>query len=494
MSGKASHKLNIFFNVSMPVIPLAVTILCLPLLSRQVGLERLGLITITWILLGYGSLLDGGLSRASTHELSRIGELHPLARRATIWTAFSVMGAVGLAGAVALYVAAHVYIGHIPKISDAVRGEYLATIPVVAVLFPIIFLGGVATGALESKSRFFTVNLINISTSSASQIGAVLVAYLVTRQLPVVMGVMVGFRALGVALMLWTMARSERLGRPLPVRKRRLKKLVKYAGWVSLTNAVSPVMDTVAPLYIAAQLGPGVSTLYSVPMSIIGRANILPSGVTRALFPTMAAGGRHGGLPMARKAFEALCGIMALVAAAGAAGSFVGLSVWMGSSFAVRASAACAILFAGLWANSVAYVGYSLLQAQGRPRVVALAHIIELPIYLGLLVGLTHAFGVVGAAMAWALRAVLDSIILTTRAGLMKTVWRSYVALGLFVACASVAALTLGPHPIGSAVLAALVTIPALGLSWVMLEGFRGGVRSTLAALVGARARRAGRG
>jgi O-antigen/teichoic acid export membrane protein len=47
-------------------LPLAVALAALPLLTRQLGTERLGLLALAWAWLGYAALLDLGLGRALT--------------------------------------------------------------------------------------------------------------------------------------------------------------------------------------------------------------------------------------------------------------------------------------------------------------------------------------------------------------------------------------------------------------------------------------------
>ena len=47
------------------------------------------------------------------------------------------------------------------------------------------------------------------------------------------------------------------------------------------------------------------------------------------------------------------------------------MTLWMGATFASHAGPVVEILMIGAWINGVAFIPFSLLQAQGRPDVVA---------------------------------------------------------------------------------------------------------------------------
>jgi O-antigen/teichoic acid export membrane protein len=69
-------------------------------------------------------------------------------------------------------------------------------------------------------------------------------------------------------------------------------------------------------------------------------------------------------------------------------------------------------LAVGVFINSLAYVPFAFLQGAGRPDLTAMVHLIELPLYLGLLWWLVGARGIEGAAIAWNARAVFDALAL----------------------------------------------------------------------------------
>ena len=57
---------NTLWNLFGNCFPVLVAVVCLPVLKRGLGTERLGIMSLAWVLIGYFSLFDLGLSRALT--------------------------------------------------------------------------------------------------------------------------------------------------------------------------------------------------------------------------------------------------------------------------------------------------------------------------------------------------------------------------------------------------------------------------------------------
>ena len=92
--------------------------------------------------------------------------------------------------------------------------------------------------------------------------------------------------------------------------------------------------------------------------------------------------------------------------------AFPFFDIWLGTEFANNSSLILQILALGFLINSIASVPSSALQAIGRPDITAKLHMIELPIYLGILWWLVQAQGIIGAALAWIIRIIIDSTLL----------------------------------------------------------------------------------
>ena len=84
----------------------------------------------------------------------------------------------------------------------------------------------------------------------------------------------------------------------------------------------------------------------------------------------------------------------------------------MGNDFAEKSTLILIILgFAGL-INAVAYPSITCLQAMGKPHLPATFHVIEIFLYIPAGYFLIKTYGGIGAAFAWFLRVLVDTVLL----------------------------------------------------------------------------------
>src|SRR6202047_3703995 len=69
-SGRLLAK-NTVWNLVGNGAPIAVAVFCIPILIRELGKERFGVLTLAWALIGYASLFDLGLGRALTQLVAK---------------------------------------------------------------------------------------------------------------------------------------------------------------------------------------------------------------------------------------------------------------------------------------------------------------------------------------------------------------------------------------------------------------------------------------
>src|SRR4029077_16497652 len=96
----------------------------IPALIRTLGADRFGILTLAWMLIGYCSLFDLGLGRALTKLVSEGTDELP----SSVWTALSLMLALGCAGAL-IFAALSGLMAHTAlKIPPALQSETEASL------------------------------------------------------------------------------------------------------------------------------------------------------------------------------------------------------------------------------------------------------------------------------------------------------------------------------------------------------------------------------
>ena len=430
------------YNLVGAVLPILLSLITVPLYLKLVGPERYGVLAIAWLLLGYFGLFDLGLGRATSFRLAALKGDPPQARADTMWAALAVNALMGLAGGLVLLVVAEFFFGRFFKVSPAMRAEVIAAVPLLAATVPVATITGVLTGAMQGRERFLEINAINVVSTSLFQLFPLALAFLVGPTLPLLLSGAVAARALG-ALVLGYRCHVE-LTRGLRPRlhRREMGVLLKYGGWVNLTSIFGPVLYMLDRFTIGAMLGATAVTDYTVPYQLANRTSILSGSLVSALFPRLSSASTEEREVLADRATMT---ILALLSPMFLGGIFVMgpfLQLWVGQRVGPDAPFVGRFILVAMWANALALVPFTRLQASGRPDLVSKILIAEIPPYLLLLYGGIHFFGLIGCAAAGTLRWLMDYSLLTWVAGRKFTgaslIAANAIVLGAGLWCAGV--------------------------------------------------------
>ena len=61
---------NTLLSIAGEAAPLALGLIAIPILVRELGVDRYGILTLSYLVVGYLSLFDLGLGRAATQQIS----------------------------------------------------------------------------------------------------------------------------------------------------------------------------------------------------------------------------------------------------------------------------------------------------------------------------------------------------------------------------------------------------------------------------------------
>ena len=424
--------------------PLIVALVTVPLYLRLIGEARFGALSIVWVLLGYFGLFDLGLSRATANSIARLHDAPAADREEVFWSACVVNLALGVLGGICLYLIGQPALGQWLKMTAALHAEALAALPWIAASVPIATLSGVLAGVLEGRKRFAVVNLIQATGTILFQAVPLLAAELIGPQLQVIIPVAVIVRVLSMTPFVFALRSALPLrGRPR-LRLERARELLGYGAWVTVSNVVGPLLDSLDRFLIGVVLGTAYVPAYTVPFSLVARTQVLARALSRTLFPYLSA----ETLGQARsRVLDSVIAMGALMIPFAVVGMFVlrpFLVLWMGADFAARAAPVGEMLLCGMWLNGLASIPLAMLQAQGRPDTVAKFHLLELPPFVILLWYSLRHFGLTGAALAWVIRAAIDAILLAFAAGIGSDIVKRLAPGALLVSCAWIAVRVLG--------------------------------------------------
>jgi O-antigen/teichoic acid export membrane protein len=412
---------NTLINVVGAVVPMVVMLVTVPLYLKLLGEARYGVLALVWLVLGYFSFLEMGLGKATANHIAKAHNGLAAERSEIFWTALLVNAAMGAVGAGFLWLAGDFLITSVLKMPEDFRQETAAALPWMIATLPLALVSSVLNGALEGRSRFFLVNVLQVASNTVFQIAPLVVASSFSPSLEFVIPAAVLSRAFMNIPFLVSCARAVPLSIIPVVTIARAKSLFSYGGWVALSGILGPLMESLDRLIIGIVLGAKTVAYYSIAYQIATKIRVLPASFSRALFPQFSADSSSDTtLPV--DSLLALLGIMTpvVIFAILLVGPF--LHLWVGFTVASNAKPIAQILLIGIWANSLAYVPYTYLQGTGKPDAIAKLHMIELiPLLVAFYFGIVM-WGDVGAAIVWTVRAVINTLILCSLARVNRNI------------------------------------------------------------------------
>ncbi|NIR51879.1 flippase [candidate division KSB1 bacterium] len=407
---------NSFINLLGRIAPLFVAIFAIPILITGLGTARFGVLTLAWMLVGYFSLFDLGIGRAVTKLISeKLGAGEEEQIPAIIWTSLFLILVFGVVGAFVVVVISPWLVVTILKIPETLELESLRSFYVLAIGIPIVISSIGLRGILEAKQRFDLINVVRISLGVFTYLGPIAVLFFSAR-LESITAVLVLGRVLAWFVYLFLCIRAvPGMRARITVNRSQMKPILRFGGWITVSNILSPVMQYMDRFLIGAMLSMTAVTYYVTPYEVVTKLLIVPSALVGVLFPAFSASymrDSHETSVLFQRGIKFLFLILFPVVLLIVTVARGGLQLWLGGEFAEHSTWVLQILSIGIFVNSLGYLPFTMIQGVGRPELTAKLHLIEVPFYLVLLWWLIQGYGIVGAAIAWLGRVLIDLLCL----------------------------------------------------------------------------------
>lgn len=438
---------NTGLNVLGHGIPLIVALVSMPVIVTGLGPSRFGLLALCWTVVGYFNLFDLGLGRAATRRVADQTTRRGLVAVGPITaTAVAAQAALGLASGAALFFLAPLIGARLIPDPIVLRGEGVLVLRLLSAGLPAVLVSNGLRAVLEGLRRFDFVNL------ARAPLGAIIflipfVGVLLGWTLPSIVGSIVISRYVAVAVYIIFLRRALG-GFELFARARgELVPLLRFGGWVAVSNALIPLVVYLERFVLAARAGPEALGFYIPAQEMVLRLLIVPGAVASVLFPAIS--GMHAAGAVAAIAERVAHGTKLIVLTLAPVAALLitlgapALTLWLGAEYGTAASDLLPLFAIALVLSGLAYVPFALAEGRGRPELITQYHAVELPIYAVVLWLLVGARGIEGAALGWMLRtvwtALLFSLLVFGGLGMKLTVClhagagRALIAAGLLI-------------------------------------------------------------
>ena len=470
---------NSGWNLAGLLVPVPIAIAVVPALIRGLGEVRFGLLTIAWAVMGYFTLFDLGLGRATTREIAAAisnGERDRLGR--LIWSSISAHALLGLAG-FAVFAALSAPLTSAFDLRAPMADEFRRSLLWLTISVPVLVVTAAFRGILEGFDRFDLVNIIRLPSSAWTYL-APWAVMLWTPELPAVVSVIVVGRILSLgAHVVACITIAPVVRRPAAPSLRALRPMIVLGWWLTLGTIVLPLMSSWDRFVIGAQVSPEAVGRYAAPYEVVTKLWVFSGALMGAAFPIFTAAWtsnrprlgtllRHG---TAALLIAVIPAAMIIIASAP-----VLLPLWLGTGFGGESVPIARWLAMGVAASVVAQAGLTFLQASGRANWVARVQTIEVIAYGGLSWWAAGRWGATGVAFVWFVRAVVDcGILLLAADALARSAGSAAFSREQWFGLSMVPAASLSVVALASAARApqlvqaaavSIVSVLALGWAW----------------------------
>ncbi|CAD5370695.1 Flippase [Rubrivivax sp. A210] len=413
---------NVAWSLAGLVAPLAVAALTLPALIEAIGMDRFGLLGLAWGLMGFAGLFDLGIGRAATLTIARMRgggrtDQVPLVLRIALRMSLRA-GLVGTA-LLALAVASGLH-RHI-RYPTALDAEVTLSACLLALTIPAQVVMATYRGVNEAFEQFRGISLVRIGLGVANFLGPFCIA-LYTQHLAALVGSLLLSRLL--ALYAYRRLANAHLKRHLAVIDPSAdlaaavdlrRQMLSFGGWFTLSCIVSPLITQSDRFFIGNLISTQAVATYTIPFEVVTQSLVVTGAISSVAFPNLSALYQSAPAEAAvvfrvwlRRVVTLMLAITVVIALA----LPTVLPLWIGPRLPAESVLVGQILCIGVFANSIGSMYYARLHAKGRADVTAKLHVVELPLFVITLYLLIGQYGVLGAAMTWSGRMVLDALLL----------------------------------------------------------------------------------
>jgi len=275
------------FGLGMPML---VAVFSIPMLVRTLGVDRFGILSIVWMVIGYFSLFDFGLGRALTQVIAeKLGSRRPEEVPDIFWAATFLMLILGLAGAVAGAGLASWLVTSLLNVPPQLQRETLQAFYLLAVAIPVNITSIGFRGALEAHQQFRLTSIMRVIMGLVTFLVPLGVLGFSHSLVAVVAALLAGRTVVLIIYLVLCLRVIPNLGDAIAVKRAALPPLLRIGGWMTVSNMVSPLMATLDRFFLGSMVSMAAVTFYSTPFDTVTKLLIIPSALTGVILFTQDA-------------------------------------------------------------------------------------------------------------------------------------------------------------------------------------------------------------
>ena len=414
MSGRKLIK-GTAWSLAGQAATVATSALFTPFVVRQLGAAEYGILAFLNLLTNYLVYADLGMGTAST----RFGSLEESTRSnreaEVIWTGISLSTLLGTVVAVLMVAFAPAISDGLLHVGSALRGQVILALRIVGIASLLKNIAGVMNTPQLVRLRFDTYTAI---TS-----GSVLLQIVLTPIILWLGGDLVTIASMIAAVNFCALGLHFAIGRrllpqlwPPRLNTTLFRPLFNFGALIVLSQVPELILTNAERFWLTYFTSVSSLAYYSIAYTYANLSLIAAIAMGQVLLPMFSrlqSSSREEELGrLYRRSIVSMCFTLAPVAVVLAVAARPVLTTLLGVDYGLKGTPACHLLLVGIVFSGISYVPGSFLFASEKGAIVARIRWCELVPYLLIAAAFTMRYGIVGAAAAWTLRAIVDSVLL----------------------------------------------------------------------------------
>jgi O-antigen/teichoic acid export membrane protein len=413
---------DILWNLNGYALPLIVALFSIPIIISNIGVEKFGIFTLIYALIGFMNVFDFGLARAITNFVVKYkneGNYNKVL--AVVKTGLLIMFLIALLLSILIQFFKYDIVTTVFSVSKSIFNETETSLSIIAFSLPFVIVQAGSVGVLEAFGKFKQISIAKIPFSIMMYAAPTIISF----YFPTLIALSLSLCLLRIAMavIFWMLQRKiigQYVGSNIDEEESKItsgivKELFKYGGWISVSNFIAPIMLYIDRFFVASIVGAGLVAYYTTPFEIVSKLSILAVSVSGVLFPLLAKNIKTDIIASNSFYLKAMIGIGCGLAIPVLAGIFFSkdiLAIWIDDAFSQKAWPVFSLFLIGFFIHGLIQPAYIWIQAEGKPYITAAAHLFDFLLYIVYFPILTKQFGIQGAATAWILRVSISLIVL----------------------------------------------------------------------------------
>jgi len=398
------------------VAPLGVSLIATPFVIRMLGAEGYGVLILVGLIPNYLGFADFGMGIASTKfasEAYAAGDSEKEARTVRTAALIALIGSVPVAAAIFFFSNTAITAFNVPP---ELHSEANLALKLASVTFVIGFLNNIFNTPQLTRLRMDLNTFVNSGFRMLGLLATPIVIYLGGGILGAV-AVLLIVTLLTLAAHLYVSGKLLNQLFQFTVDRSLIRPMLKFGGALLIALIAAGLLMHVEKIILTTMTSVETLAHYSVAFTFSTMATMFAAAMMQALIPAFSQLLSPEKEQELGKLFTRAIRINVILMLPCLTALFIiarpFFTTWAGEEFGRESAFPFQILLFGLFFSIVAYVPLSLLIASGRTALMAKVYWCELVIYVVLVVICTWLLGAVGTAIAYSVRVIGDSFIVS---------------------------------------------------------------------------------